>query len=408
MTRRSLGRDFGLLWAAASVSALGTWLAFDALSLIAILVLHAGPAAVSVLASAGLAAGALLAVPAGPWVEFRHKRAVMVGADLTRFAAMLSIPLAYGLGGLSFGQLLAVSVVVATADIAFKSASGACLKALVRKDDLLEANGRLEATNWAAIAAGPPLGGLLIGLFGPVTTVVADAVSYLLSAAGLRSIRHDEPPPERTARAGELTDGWRHILRHPLLRRLFANTVCVNALIMATAPLMAVLMLGRLGFAPWQYGLAFGVPCVGGLAGARLSGRLLRRFGAGRVLRVAGTLRACWSLGLAFVGPGAAGLALVVVLQLGIVSSAGIFTPVYATTRLAQTPTELAARTLSAWSVTSTAAIAALTALWGVLAASLGLRTAIALAGLLLLATPLLLPGRQPVHQEESELTLAA
>jgi nitrate reductase NapE component len=32
---------------------------------------------------------------------------------------------------------------------------------------------------------------------------------------------------------------------------------------MATEPLIAVLMLGRLGFAPWQFGLAFAAPCIG-------------------------------------------------------------------------------------------------------------------------------------------------
>ena len=73
----------------------------------------------------------------------------------------------------------------------------------------------------------------------------------------------------------------------------------------------------------------------------------------------------------------------------------GVFNPVFATYRLEQTPRpDRVARTLSAWSVTSSATIAALTALWGLLAAATGPRTAIAAAGLLLLATPLLLPRR--------------
>jgi hypothetical protein len=98
--RRSLGRQFGWLWTAYAVSASGTWLAFGAFPLIAILVLHAGPAEVSVLAAAGLAAGAAVAVPLGPWVEFRRKRPVMVAMDLTRFAALLSIPAAFAIAGL--------------------------------------------------------------------------------------------------------------------------------------------------------------------------------------------------------------------------------------------------------------------------------------------------------------------
>src|SRR4029077_18329580 len=71
---RSLGRQFGWLWAAYAASTFGSWVAFDALPLIAILVLHAGPTEVSLLAATGLAVGAVVAVPLGPWVEFRRKR----------------------------------------------------------------------------------------------------------------------------------------------------------------------------------------------------------------------------------------------------------------------------------------------------------------------------------------------
>lgn len=396
--RRSLGRRFGWLWAAYAVSATGTGLALGAFPLIAIRVLHAGPVAVSALAASGLAVGAALALPLGPWVEFRRKRPVMVAMDLVRFAALLSVPAAYALGLLTFAQLLVVTVVVGSADIAFRAASGACLKALVRPEDLLVANARFESTTWAAMMAGPPLGGAAIGLLGPVTTVLADAVSYLLSAAGIRAIGSGEPRPERPAaarmRAGDLLDGWRHILTHPALRALFFNALLVNGLIMVGQPLMTVLMLDRLGFAPWEYGLAFGAPCLGGLVASRLARRLAARFGAHRVLMVSGVLRACWPIGLAFTGRGDAGLALVIVVQLGLVICCGLFNPVLATYRLEQTPNGLVARTLSAWSVGGKAAIAAMTALWGLLAGLIGPRGAIAAAGVLLLATPLLLPRR--------------
>jgi MFS family permease len=394
-----MGRDFGWFWAAYAASALGTWLAFDAFALIAIIVLHAGPAEVSALAAAGLAVGAAFAVPLGPWVEFRRKRPVMIAMDLIRFAALMTIPAAMALGRLSFIQLLVVSVVVGAAGITFRAAGDACLKAMVPPGDLLRATARLESTAWSATALGPPLGGAAIGLLGPATTVVADAVSYLLSAAGIRAIGGREPRPARAdasrLRAGDLLDGWRYILADPVLRPLFVNTTLVNGLIMATAPLVAVLMLDDLGFAPWQYALAFGAPCVGGLVGSRLSRRLVARSGRHTVLRAAGTLRACWSLGLALIVPGAGGIALVIAVQLGLVTCVGVFTPVLATERLERTPADRVARTLSAWSVTTRAAVAAMTALWGLLAAAAGPRAAIAAAGLLLLATPLALPRRE-------------
>ncbi|MEU8518220.1 MFS transporter [Streptomyces sp. NPDC048577] len=394
--RRSPDGGFGWLWAAYAVSAFGTWLAFDAFALIAVLVLDAGTTEVSVLAAAGVAVGAVVAVPLGPWVEFRRKRPVMIVADLVRCAALLSVPVAYTLGLLGFPQLLVVSVVVAAAGITFQTASGACLKEIVPPEGLLRANGRLEATTWTATMLGPPLGTAAIGLFGPVTSVLADAVSYLLSALGIRAIPGREARAGRTGaprlRIGELADGWRFILADPALRRLFLNTIAVNGLIMATSPLLAVLMLGRLGFAPWQYGLVFAVPCLGGLIGSRWSPRLVARFGRRRVLRTAGVLRACWLPGLAFVGPGVPGLLTVMVVELGIITCMGVFNPVFATVRLDLTPTDRLVRTLSAWSVSGKLAVAATTALWGLLAGLTGPRAALALAGLLALATPSLLP----------------
>jgi len=333
VTDRSLGRQFGWLWASYTVSTFGTWLGFGAFPLIAILVLHAGPIEVSLLSAAGSAIGAVVAVPLGPWVEFHRKRPVMVAV------------------------------------------------------------------------VGPPLGNAAIGLFGPVVTVAVDAVSYLLSALSIRSIGGREQRPDRTdgarLKAGELLDGWRYILAHPALRPLFFNTVLVNGLIMANLPLLAVLMLDQLMFEPWQYGLAFGAPCIGGLIGSRLARPLVTRFGQRRTLLTAGALRACWPLGLTFVGPGTSGLVLVIAIQWGLVTCMGVFNPVFATYRLDQTRTTRVVRTLSAWSVTSNATIAALTALWGLLATATSLRTAIAIAGLLILTTPLLLPRRGRCKKRE-------
>ncbi|MGY1501035.1 MFS transporter [Streptomyces sp. QTS52] len=398
----SLGVPFRWLWGAYAASLAGTWLAFDSFPLIAVLVLHVGPAQVSLLAAAGLAVGAVVAVPLGPWVEFRRKRPVMVAMDLVRCGALLSIPAAYALGALSFGQLVVVAIVVAAADITFTAASGSYLKQLLPPSQLLVANGRFESTMWTASVLGPPLGGAAIALLGPVTTVVANAVSFLLSAAGIRAIGgRPEALPERgqqvsgqrvRVRAGDLVGGWRFILADPVLRPLFLNTVLVSGLIMATAPLVAVLMLGRFGFAPWQYALAFAVPCAGGLVGSRLSRPLVARYGQRRIMLTFGTLRVCWPVGMVFLHGGTTGLVLVMVVQLGLITSMGVFNPVYATYRLQHTPVDRVARTLSAWSVSSKLTVAALTALWGLLAALTTPLTAVGAAGVLILATPLLLP----------------
>ena len=201
--------------------------------------------------------------------------------------------MAYALGWLSFAQLLVVSVVSGAADITFRAASGACLKALVPPGDMLAANARMESTTWTATVLGPPLGGAAIGLFGPVTTVLADAVE--LPAVRHRDPRHRRhravPGPGRT-RADAGRRPARRMAAHPDASGAapaVPGTLVFNGLIMATEPLLAVLMLGHLGFAPWQYGLAFAIPCTGGLIGSRLSPP------AGRAVRAGPG--SCWPAG---------------------------------------------------------------------------------------------------------------
>jgi predicted MFS family arabinose efflux permease len=379
-----------------TISAYGSGLALGALPLIAVLAVHATPGQVAALSAVGPAVGTLIAVPLAPWVEYRRKRPVMIAMDLTRAVVLATIPVAYALRLLSFGALLVVSAVVAAAKIAFTTASGAYLKAVVHPDDLVTANGRFEFATWTSLAVGPPLGGAAIGLFGPVTTVLADAVSYLGSALAIRSIRGTEPTGRRAAdgprRFGELMEGWRHILRHPGLRSLYLNGILVAGLIMATEPLLAVLLLRYLGFPPWQYGLAFAVPCLGGIVGSRLAGRAVSRYGSGPIVRVVGTLRVVWLIGLALVRPGLVGLLTVIGVELAIITSMSLYNPVLAAYRLAHTPPCVVARTLTAWSTGQQASVALCTALGGVLADIVGPRAALAAIGTVILISPVLLP----------------
>jgi len=316
---------------------------------------------------------------------------------------MMSLPVSYALGVLGFWQLLVVSVIAAAAKIAFTSASGAYLKSLVPREQLLVANARFGSTTWTVTAAAPPLGGVAITLLGPVATVTADAVSYLLSAAAVLAINgKKEDLPERapltpapltvSSRVHDLAAGWRYLLADPVLRRLLANSVLTGALILATEPLFAILLLSQLKFTPWMYGLAWGVPCVGGFIASRLASRLAARFGRQRLLLVTGWGRACFPVGLAFTFTGLGGLAFFIVFQTGLIIFMGLYTPVYQTYRMERLADDRISRALTAWSITSNATIAAVTALWGVLATLTTPRIAIAAAGVLLLATPALLP----------------
>jgi hypothetical protein len=81
--------------------------------------------------------------------------------------------------------------------------------------------------------------------------------------------------------------------------------------------------------------------------------------------------------------------------ELAIIISMSLYNPVLATYRLEHTPTDRIARTMSAWSIGQHASIATFTALGGLLANATSPRIALTMAGVLILASPLLLPRRQ-------------
>ncbi|MFD0525312.1 MFS transporter [Paractinoplanes durhamensis] len=153
-------------------------------------------------------------------------------------------------------------------------------------------------------------------------------------------------------------------------------------------------------------------PCAGGLIGSRLARGVVARYGRRRILRTVGTLRVIWLIGLAFVQPGVTGLVTVIAVELAIIISMSLYGPVLATYRLEHTPDDRVARTLSAWSISTSAAIAVCTALGGVLATLTGTRTALVVAGLLILGTPVLLfrskAFDQPSAPSQAERSSAA
>jgi MFS family permease len=393
-----LGPDFARLWRAYTASTAGTAVATDVLAMITVLVLAGSAFQVSLLSALGAAAGALLALPLGPWIEFRRKRPVMIGADVARCCALLSVPAAYAAGVLTYAHLAVVAALAAVCQIVFLGASGAHLKALVPREHLTEANGRFESVLWTSMAVGPPVGGLMGAVFGPFVTVAADAASYLLSALGIRSIRAPEPePPPRAAGAAwwrGLGEGWRHICSDAALRPLFVNTVAVGALIVAMSPVLAVMMLRELRFSLFQYGLSVGIPCVAGVVGARLSRRVAARRGRRPVLLGAGVARVLWLPWLPFVGGGWAGLAAITAIHTGTVFFTSLFTPVFAADRLERTPDHRLARVLTSWTISGHVARAGCTLAWGLLATLTAPRIALAAGAVLLLASCAFLPWR--------------
>jgi MFS family permease len=162
--------------------------------------------------------------------------------------------------------------------------------------------------------------------------------------------------------------------------------------VMMVSALMAVLMLRDLGLSPRDYGLALGLPCLGGVAGSWVAARLVRRFGQRRVLLASGAARAPWLLLIPLAPRGSGGLALIVLAETGLLVAAGVFNPAFSTYRMDATGDAVMARVVSSWSVSSKLVQPLFITAGGALTAVLGIRLVLALGGVVCLASALFLP----------------
>jgi hypothetical protein len=401
------GRDFSLLWFGRAISDLGTAVTLVALPVVLVVSLNASTFQVTLLAALSSVVGGLLAMPLGQHVEFRRKRPSMIAADLVRAVALVSVPVAAAVHWLTYPQVLTVAVVNSVLMVMFNAASTAHLKALVSRDTLAQANGKLESTLWFATSIGPAIAGVLIGVIGAAGALLLDAVSFVVGALAVNRIRRPEPPPPdriHGRRGRDLVAGWRFLLGHSTLRWCLLSYVVMSATVMLMSPLETLLLLRVLRADPWQFGLVMGLPCLAGLAGARTVGWLVRRLGLVRTLTVTGWLRGPWVILLPFAPAGAWGLVFVGVGFAGLLGFAAIHNAALTTYRQLETPDALMARASTAWSISVRIAQPLFILGGGLFAAAFDIRAGLGLGAALMVLCAVPLPWRS--RPDENGLSL--
>ncbi len=274
-------RPFRLFWTAQAVSQLGDQVSMIALPLAAVLALDAGPAQMGYLSAAALAPGLLFSLHFGAAVDRRgRRRATMVAADLGRAALLGSVPLAAAFGALTFAQLYVVAFGTGTLSVLFYVSYSTLFTALVPRSRYVEANQLVHGSRAFSFVAGPSLGGLLVQLFTAPFALLADAVSFLLSALCLRSLEAVEPETE-TAEKGHLVAGLRFIRATPALLASLLSTAWVNFFNFVFMSIFVLYATRELHVRPGTLGLVLGVGAVGGIVGAVTTGRIARRIGIG-------------------------------------------------------------------------------------------------------------------------------
>lgn len=365
LPRLSHQADFRKLWTGYSVSAVGSQVTVLAVPLCAAVLLGASAFQMGFLTAAATLPHLVVGLPAGVWVDrLPRRRPLLISADLLAAGALFTVPLAWWLGVLTVSQLVAVELVVGCCQVVFRPAYQSHLPDVVHREQLTMASGHLRASDSVAMLAGPGLGGLLVQAVSAPVAVVVDAISFVVSAVCIRSVRaperaaaartdadtevHDEAHTVARSMRRELSEGLRTVLADRSLRAIAGAAANLNLFGMLVMALFVVYATRELGFSPGLVGAVVTLGGVGALTGALLAPRVSAALGAGRTVVLASVVfsfalfaiplaRGPHSVELAVIGAGE--LVGGVAVMLFDVTSAGI--------TLTSVPTELLGRVSS-------------------------------------------------------------
>ncbi|MCM1941554.1 MFS transporter [Streptomyces sp. G3] len=288
--------DFGRLFAATALGQLGDRIVFLTLPLVAIATLHADEFQVGLLTATTTAGSLLVGLPAGAWVDRMRKRSVLIGTDLLRAAALLTIPLARWADLLDIRLLYAVALLHGVLTVFFDVAHVSYLPHLVGRGNLVEGNAKLSAVRSVTGIGGPAVAGPLVGLVGAPATLLAGSAGMTLSGLLAATIRRREEQPKTTSeqpRLGtEIMEGLRFVLRRPALRAIMFSDALFNLSLVMYQTMLLVFLERTMGLGPFGIGLVLSGMGCGALLGALTATTLARRVGGRPVIWLA-TLLTC-------------------------------------------------------------------------------------------------------------------
>lgn len=280
-----LSRDFWTFWTGQSISAFGSSITQFALPLL-VFQLTGSALDLGLAFAAGMLPYPLFGLAIGAWTDRADRKRLMILTDIGRAVVVGALPVAAALGVLSVWWIYATLFVSTTLTIAFQSAEFAAIPALVSRDDLVTANGRIQASFSAASVIGPLAAGALLVVI-PLPAVIAlDAASFLISAVSVWLIRRElqaRREPRRLDIRGDVTEGLRYVLAHPVLRNISAMMALVN-FVGSTKFAQAVLLAKtRFAVSDAEVGLLFSAGGLGVVVLSLAAGPLRRRWSFGVV-----------------------------------------------------------------------------------------------------------------------------
>jgi MFS family permease len=294
LLRRSGG--FRLLFLAGLGSGLGTWMATIALTA-DITARTESPWWVSLLFLVTFLPSIVVGLVAGPLIDRLSRKRLLVVSDLVRFGVFAALPFVHDAKG-----IIVLAAIAGFANSIFRPAVLAGVPNLVDQDDLAHGTSLLQATDWAAAAIGPVLGGLIVSAWGPSTVYWINAATFLFSALLIVRIAAGLLQSEQAITRGhwrDLGDGiaaFKHSAALKTALIAFGFAMFAVGLNNVAEIFLAEHALHRGAFG---YGLLWTATGIGLVIGSLVSGSLLER----RELKVAYPLSFVpWAVGLLAAG----------------------------------------------------------------------------------------------------------
>jgi len=303
MPARRLSADFWKFWVGQTISNLGSSVTLFALPLL-VFKLTGSALNLGISTATTFLPYLLFGLIIGAWVDRVNRKRLMIAADIGRALVIASIPLLDALGMLSIWWIYAAGFINATLTIGFDSSEFAAIPNLVAQDDLVTANGRIQASYSAASVIGPLLAGLLVALVPISELLLIDASSFLVSAFSLVLIGINFSAAPGVGRAAssirqDIVEGLRYVLSHPVLRNISLMMALVNFVATTTYAQLVLFAKERLDASDTQVGLLYSAGSAGVVVLGLAAGPLRKRWSFSTVALGALMLEGLLIIGLA-------------------------------------------------------------------------------------------------------------
>jgi MFS family permease len=278
--------DFGKFWAGQTISSFGSAFTSFALPLL-VYDLTRSALGLAIASVASFLPWPLFGLLVGAWVDRVDRKRLMILTDVLRAAALASIPVLAAGKLLSIWWIYTMAFVTATLSVGFTLAQVAAVPSLVDRNDLVAANGRIQATYSAAAIAGPALAGILAVRFAVPALLYFDALSFLVSAGSLALIGTTFNADQKRSKAPirrDIVDGVRYVLRQPVVRTIVALAAVCNLLIPTIRAQLVLFADQQFHASAIQLSWCYAAGPVGALIFSLMAGRVSRRFAFSRIV----------------------------------------------------------------------------------------------------------------------------